>query len=128
MDITEAYRQVIEEQQLDYASAPEELNELRILRGASALVFAQKSKAAGDKVVQSANRGKNILKRFRTDMNTNERVEVIQEALDEMFNALIENRKQMGNLVGVALSSALISERSSKELQNIIMKTQKGRR
>ena len=128
MDITEAYRQVIEEQQLDYASAPEELNELRILRGASALVFAQKSKAAGDKVVQSANRGKNILKRFRTDMNTNERVEVIQEALDEMFNALIENRKQMGNLVGVALSSALISERSSKELQKIIMKTQKGRR
>ena len=128
MDITEAYRQVIEEQQLDYASAPEELNELRILRGASALVFAKKSKAAGDKVVQSANRGKNILKRFRTDMNTNERVEVIQEALDEMFNALIENRKQMGNLVGVALSSALISERSSKELQKIIMKTQKGRR
>ena len=128
MDITEAYRQVIEEQQLDYASAPEELNELRILRGASALVFAKKSKAAGDKVVQSANRGKNILKRFRTDMNTNERIEVIQEALDEMFNALIENRKQMGNLVGVALSSALISERSSKELQNIIMKTQKGRR
>ena len=51
-----------------------------------------------------------------------------QEALDEMFNALIENRKQMGNLVGVALSSALISERSSKELQKIIMKTQKGRR
>ena len=128
MDITDAYRQVIEEQQLDYASAPEELNELRILRGASALVFAQKSKAAGDKVVQSANRGKNILKRFRTDMNTNERVEVIQEALDEMFNALIENRKQMGNLVEVALSSALISERSSKELQKIIMKTQKGRR
>ena len=61
-------------------------------------------------------------------MTTDDRVELIQEAMDEMFNALIENRKQMGNLVGVALSSALISERSSKELQKIIMKTQKGRR
>ena len=128
MNITDAYRQVIEEQELDYSSTPEELNELRILRGASALVFAKKSKSAGDKVVQSANRGKNILKRFKTDMTTDDRVELIQEALDEMFNALIESRKQMGNLVGVALSSALISERSSRELQRIIMKTQKGRK
>ena len=128
MNMTDAYRQIVEEQELDHSSSPDELNEIRVLRGASALVFAQKSKAAGDKVVQSANRGKNILKRFRTDMTTDERVEVIQESLDEMFNALIENRKQMGNLVGVALSSALISERSSKELQKIIMKTQKRRR
>ena len=128
MNMTDAYRQVLEEQDLDYSSSPEELNELRILRGASALVFAQKSKTAGDKVVQSANRGKSILARFKADMTTDDRVELIQEAMDEMFNALIENRKQMGNLVGVALSSALISERSSKELQKIIMKTQKGRR
>ena len=76
-------------------------------------------------MVQSANRGKSILARFKADMTTDDRVEPIQEAMEEMFNALIENRKQMGNLVGVALSSTLISERSSKELQKIIMKTQK---
>ena len=91
-------------------------------------MFAQKSRTAGDKVVQSANRGKSILGRFKANMTTDDRVELIQQAMEEMFNALIENRKQMGNLVGVALSSALISERSSKELQKIIMKTQKGRR
>ena len=33
-----------------------------------------------------------------------------------MFNAQIESRKQLGNLVGVALASALISERSNKQM------------
>ena len=128
MNMTDAYRQIVEEQELDHSSSPDELNEIRVLRGASALVFAQKSRTAGDKVVQSANRGKSILGRFKANMTTDDRVELIQQAMEEMFNALIENRKQMGNLVGVALSSALISERSSKELQKIIMKTQKRRR
>ena len=128
MNMTDAYRQIVEEQELDHSSSPDELNEIRVLRGASALVFAQKSRTAGDRVVQRANRGKSILGRFKANMTTDDRVELIQQAMEEMFNALIENRKQMGNLVGVALSSALISERSSKELQKIIMKTQKRRR
>ena len=104
---------------------PEELNELRILRGASAIVFATKSKSAGDKVVQSANRGKEVLKRFKPDQTTDQRIEILNESLGHMFDALIENRKQIGNLVGVALSSALISERSNKEMKKLLSRTRR---
>ena len=78
MNMTDAYRQIVEEQELDHSSSPDELNEIRVLRGASALVFAQKSRTAGDKVVQSANRGKSILGRFKANMTTDDRVELIQ--------------------------------------------------
>ncbi len=130
----DAYSQVIDEQNLEFedldlenVSSLEQLDESRFLRGASALVFASKSKQSGNKVVQYANRGKTILNRFKRDMTTDERVDVIKDAMEELFNAVIENRKQMGNLVGVALTSALISERSSKELQKIIRQSMKRR-
>ena len=119
--IADAYKQIREEQELDFDSRLESLDEGRLLRGASALVFATRSKTSGDKVVKHANDGKSILKTLKQDMTTDERVELLQNAMMKMFDAVIENRKQMGNLVGVALSSALISERSSKELQKIIM-------
>ncbi len=116
----ETYNQVLQEQNLDYDTEPEDLNESRLLRGASALVFASRSKSNGDKVVQSANKGKDILNRFKPDQTTSDRLQVLNDAMGHMFDAIIENRKQIGNLVGVALSSALISERSTKELQKIM--------
>ena len=134
----DAYNQVIEKQSVDFDELVEELDienrddleqldESRFLRGASALLFASKSKQSGNKVVQYANRGKTILNRFKRDMTTDERIDVVKEAMEELFNSVIENRKQIGNLVGVALSSALISERSSKDLQKIIRQSMKRR-
>ena len=99
---------------------PEDLTESRFLRGATALVFASKSKQSGDKVVQYARRGQGILKKFKKDMSAEERLEMLQDALVEMFNAQIESRKQLGNLVGVALASALISERSNKQMLKLL--------
>ena len=59
-------------------------------------------------------------------MSVNDKLNVLNDAMEEMFNITIENRKQIGNLVGVALTSALISERSRKELEKI-MRTSRRR-
>ena len=53
--IADAYKQIREEQELDFDSNLENLTEGRLLRGASALVFATRSKTSGDKVVKHAN-------------------------------------------------------------------------
>ena len=134
----DAYNQVIEEQSIDFDELVEELDienrddleqldESRFLRGASALLFASKSKQSGNKVVQYANRGKTILNRFKRDMTTDERVELLQNAMMKMFDAVIENRKQIGNLVGIATASALISERSTKQLTKLIKTSLRGK-
>ena len=125
--IADAYKQIREEQELDFDSNLECLSEGRLLRGASALVFATRSKTSGDKVVKHANDGKSILKTLKQDMTTDERVELLQNAMMKMFDAVIENRKQIGNLVGIATASALISERSTKQLTKLIKTSLRGK-
>ena len=49
--IADPYKQIREEQELDYDPSLEELDGGRLLRGARALVFASRSKISGDKVV-----------------------------------------------------------------------------
>ena len=125
--IADAYRQIREEQELDYDPSLEELDGGRLLRGVRALVFASRSKISGDKVVKYPNDGKSILKTLKQDMTTDERVELLQNAMMKMFDAVIENRKQIGSLVGSAAASALLSERSTKQLTKLMRTSLRGK-
>ena len=113
MNLEKTYRELMKEQVESMESNPEQLNELRFLRGASALVLASKG---------NANQGKSILKSINKKDPVEKQLEEISKALEEMFECLIESRKQLGSLTGVALTSALISERSTKELTKILNK------
>lgn len=99
---------------------PEALNEFRLLRGASAVLFANNAKKHGDKLVSSARQGKSVLSRIKRDTSTEDRINITAEALDLLFDCLISSRSQIGNLVGISLASTLISERSTKELTKIM--------
>jgi len=122
MNLEKTYRELMKEHAETLESNPEQLNELRFLRGASALVLASKGKQYGDKVVRNANQGKSHLRKVNKKDPIEEQLEDITNALEEMFECLIESRKQLGSLTGVALTSALISERSTKELTKILNK------
>ena len=122
MNLEKTYRELMKEQVESMESNPAQLNELRFLRGASALVLASKGKQYGDNVVRNANQGKSILKSINKKDPVEKQLEEISKALEEMFECLIESRKQLGSLTGVALTSALISERSTKELTKILNK------
>jgi len=118
--IEKTYRNLREELDGDASAEPEALNEFRVLRGGAALLFANKAKISGDKVVRNAQKGKGILGKKKPDSTTDNRLDNLTEALDFMFDCLIENRFQIGNLVSISLASALISERSNKELSKIL--------
>jgi len=100
--------------------APEDLNEVRLLRGGSAILFANQSKKNGEEVASNAKEGKSILSKDKKDMPDGERISLLNDALTKLFDAQIAQRKQIGNLVGIALTSALVSERSEKQLKNIL--------
>ena len=119
MTIEKTYRHLREELEELERVEPETLNEFRILRGGAALVLANKAKTSGDKVVRNAQKGKTILGRVKPK-STEDKLNQLTEALDVMFDCLIDNRGQIGNLVGISLTSALISERSNKELSKIL--------
>ena len=134
--LTNTYRDIYREENvqeetdvevlLEQIQQLDEISLSRALRGISAIVFARNSKKNGDNITRTANKGKSILKRFKRDMSVDDKLNVLNDAMEEMFNITIENRKQIGNLVGVALTSALISERSRKELEKI-MRTSRRR-
>ena len=120
MTIERTYRDLREE--LDYLDTvePELLSEFRIIRGTSAVVLASKSKQHGDKCVQHARRGQSHLNRIKSNDTPEEQLAHIKDALEEMFDCIIDTRLQIGSFVGIALASVLISERSNKELNKIL--------
>jgi hypothetical protein len=122
MSIESTYRAMNETMNLDENSSIESLQETRFLRVASALVFAQNAKKAGDNVTRISQQGKTKLKTIKKDATVEERLEVLSDSVSLMFDALTENRKQIGHLVGVALTSAIVSERSAKQLIKLLNK------
>jgi len=118
-NLVEKVSQVIDNTS-DVDPAPEELNEIRFIRGAAAISFAAKAKQSGDKVVQHARRGKGHLTKLRKDDSIEDKIDVLSDALDEMFESLIQTRFQVGNLVAICVASTLISERSDKTLNRIM--------
>ena len=60
-------------------------------------------------------------------MTTDERVELLQNAMMKIFDTVIENRKQIGSLVGIAAASALLSERSTKQLTKLMRTSLRGK-
>ena len=113
------YRELLKEQQEVTSFEQEELNEFRILRGASALVLASKSKRYGDKATQQAQKGIQSLTRIKPDTSVEDRINLIAEGLEQSLQAQINIRNQIGSLVGICVAAVLISERSDKELKKL---------
>ena len=121
MDLTlmNTCREVLKEN-LDSSDLDEEvLNEVRFLRAGSAITLASRAKRYGDQATRNAKSGQSDLKRIKSEKDLDKKIEHLANALDEMFETQINIRFQIGNLVGVSLTSALISERSDKELKKL---------
>ena len=127
MGVEHTYRELRREIQEISEVDEELLNEFRMIRAGTAMVFASRSKQAGDRSVQHAKKGQSHLGRIKKDQPTEETLDHISEALDEMFEALIDQRSQIGHLVGISLASVLISERSGKDLTKIVKQSLKRR-
>ena len=79
---------------------------------------------SGKKVESKVNDAKSDFSKAQTQEALSKKIDNLLEGLSALGDALIAQRVMLGNITGVALSAALLAERSNKE----ITKLMKGKR
>jgi hypothetical protein len=100
-------------------SDDEELNEINFIRGAAALAMASKVRKYGKQVEQNTRAAKTLFDKVSSEDDISRKLDIIATGMMALTEASFNTRKMIGSLTGVALSAALLSERSNKELTKI---------
>ena len=103
----------------------EDLNEFRVIRAGATLVFASKVREQGRRVEAHMKSAQGDFQKAKREEEIDKKINHLLDGLDELSQGVTDMRYMMGNMSGIALSAALISERSNKEL---IKLTKKGKR
>jgi len=97
-----------------------ELNELRIVRTGSALLYASKVKTEGDKTEARIKDAQATLNKVFAAKTTEEKLDIIADGIATMGDAIIAQRLMLGNMTGIAVSSAILSGRTDKQLTKLL--------
>ena len=98
-----------------------ELKEFRYLRKGVSLVFARNAKKHGDDAVRHFKSAQTKLNKRPLD-TSEERIERLTEGLNDLCKGMISLRKQNGAVTSLTLTSALLNERTDKQIQKLLGK------
>ena len=104
----------------------QELNEVRIIRAGAALFYATKVRESGKQVERKVSEAKQDFTKAKTQHPLNKKIDTMMDGMASIGDALISHRQMVGHLTGIAVASALLAERTNKELTKIMKG--KGRR
>ncbi|MDB2432115.1 hypothetical protein N9W88_03615 [Alphaproteobacteria bacterium] len=107
--------------QKSFEELREELNESRLLRKGVALTFAAKARSEGQKIEREVNAAKQKMRPKAGD-SIDEQVRSLQEGMLSIGDAMVAQRKMMGALVAICLSGQLLSERTNKQIEQLMKK------
>ena len=99
----------------------EDLSESRLLRKGGALLFARSAKKHGDDAHKSFNDAKQKIKGNPLDTD-GERLNSLQDGLQDLCDGLISIRKQNGAITGIMTTAVLFNERTSQQLEKALKK------
>lgn len=102
------------------------INELRIIRAGAALLYANKVKDEGNKSVSEIRKSQDKLRRVSIAKSAEEKLDIIADGISTLGNAIIHQRMVLGNMTGISVVSALLAERTDKQLMKLLKG--KGRR
>ena len=111
-------------QELREDTEPEQLDEFRVLRAGAALFYATKVKEKGKRIESALRRSQADFGKAKREEDLDKKITFLAEGMEGITEALYFTRFMLGEMTGVSLSSALIAERSNKELEKMI----KGRK
>jgi hypothetical protein len=106
-------------EEIDYAHQPEYLQE-GILRTGAALFYGQKAKQSGDKIVQKTQSARAYFTKAKREEGLEKKVELLAEGLENLSDAIIYNRMMLGNITGVAVSTAVFTEKNTSQMNKIM--------
>ena len=110
--MTKSYEQLREQTQ--------ELNELRMVRAGAALFYAAKVRDSGKRVESKVGEAQNDFSKAKKEKGIEVKIDALADGLSALGDALTAQRVMLGNMTGVALTSALLAERSNKELTKLM--------
>ena len=96
------------------------LTELRVVRAGATLYYAAQVKQDGNKLEAQMNSAKSSFNRMKTEKDDGKKMDHMAAGFSALCDAMIQQRKMLGNITGLALSAALISERSNKEITKLM--------
>ena len=111
--MTKAFSTLREEHQQD-------LHEINLLRAGSALLFAKKVRENGKKVETLTRSAKGHFDSAAREENIEKKIDKMMDGMTDIADALFAERMMLGNLTGVAVSSAVLAERTDKSLNKLI--------
>lgn len=99
---------------------PEQLDEFRVLRAGAALFYAAKVKEKGKRVETAIRRTQADFNKAKREEDIDKKLTFLAEGMEGLAEALWHTRFMLGDMTGVSVSSALIAERSNKEIQKLM--------
>ena len=97
-----------------------QLNEVRILRVASAVGLASKVKSQRQKVEQGQRNLETVLKRIQKDKTVEDNLEYITESITLLSEQMSNVSKQISSLTGIGVTTLLTNERSNKQILKLV--------
>ena len=96
-----------------------ELNEGKVLKRGSALLFARNAQMHGNQAEQHFKIAKQKLTRLET-LTPKEKEKLIIEGLGHICDGMISIRNQNGAITGIVTTSALLGDQSHKKMSKLL--------
>jgi hypothetical protein len=96
------------------------LNELRVVRAGAALLYANKVKQSGNKVVRSTRAAENDFSKAKKNDDIEKKMNLMLEGLENLSVAIEETRSMLGDMTAISVVSVLLAERSKKQIYNLM--------
>ena len=97
-----------------------ELNEISLGRAGSAIFFATQVRQNGERLEQAIGKAKGEFNKSKSAKTIDDKLNIMVDGMTEMSNALYLQRKMMGSITGVALSAALTTQRTDKQMLKLM--------
>jgi len=98
----------------------EELYEVRMLRSGAAVFYATKVRQSGKQLEMKVRDATNDFSQAKSQDELPKKLDKMLDGLTALGEALVAHRQMVGNLTGVAVSAALLAERSDKQITTLI--------
>jgi hypothetical protein len=97
-----------------------ELQEVSLGRAGSTLFFAAQVRNDGKRLEQIVGKAKGDFKSAQMAKTMEDKIDKMADGMTEISNAIFLQRKMIGHLTGLGLSTALTSEKSDKQMKQLL--------
>ena len=110
----------------EFIEGTEELEENRLVRSGAVLYYAAQVRTYGRALEQNMRSAQSKVADIKRAEYAKDKLDLMADLMDDMCDAILNERKMIGSLTGVGVSAGILAERTDKEIKKLLKG--KGRR